>query len=161
MKALIRYGIGVGFADTLCNAEAVPINTVTDSLIQLVANLLHHICHSLSELLLKIDHVCCLIVVRAYREVVSVRDEAHHRWGTEFVRSSNSCILLQRVQQKVALLSVLPCHTPQRCSGAHSSFRFRLAPVSQRQSHVSQIARHTAGRSKGCVSKLLSAQPTC
>ena len=153
MKALIRYGFGVGFADTLCNAEAVPINTVTDSLIQLVANLLHHICHSLSELLLKIDHVCCLIVVRAYREVVSVRDEAHHQVElslfAQVIPASCSRGSSRRSHCSACFLAT---HPSQRCSGAHSYFRFRLAPVSQRQSHVSQIARHTAGRSKGCVS---------
>ena len=33
---------------------------------------------------------------------------------SEFVRSIKSCILLQKVTLKVALLSVLPCHTPFR-----------------------------------------------
>ena len=62
MRSLIRYGFGTGFADTLYSAVTIPLNTANLPLTascSSFANLLCHICHFFSQLLLNISHVCC------------------------------------------------------------------------------------------------------
>ena len=62
MKSPIRYGLGAAcFAETFCSAALMLLNlSILPLNVSFIsAQLLHHICHFLSQLLLKCDHICC------------------------------------------------------------------------------------------------------